>query len=388
MNAIRRAYRGENDFDFPKWSTRALVVSLLLVVVSVVSLATQQLELSLDFEGGSSWAVPSEDFDADDAGEVLAEFENTADARFQEATTAEGERVLRITSGVEDIDDATRVSTALAEAAGVDDGEVTATTIGPSWGADITRQAARSLILFTILVTAYLAWRLEPKMALGAMAAVVHDLVLTVGFYSVFQIEVTPATVIAFLTILGYSLYDTVIVFDRVKESVGRNARTGQNTYSAIMRRSLNEVLMRSINTSVTTVLPVVSMLVVGGFVFDEPLLSDFSVALGIGLVLGVYSSMFVAAPVTTLLKEREPRFKEIRARMQSRGMDPDDTRWRAAPGAPANAGAGAAAASASTGAPSKASPAAGGGRPGSAPPLGVNIGGHPPRPRKSRPKR
>jgi len=381
MNAIRRAYRGENDFDFPKWSKRALVVSLVLVIISVVSLVSQGLNLSLDFEGGSAWAVPSADFTTEQAREVLSDFDNTDDARFQEATTAEGDRVLRITSGVENIDDATQVAGALAQAAGVEPGDVTTTTIGPSWGADITRQATRSLILFTIIVTAYLAWRLEPKMALGAMAAVVHDLVLTVGFYSVTQIEVTPATVIAFLTILGYSLYDTVIVFDRVKESVGRNARTGQNTYSAIMRRSLNEVLMRSINTSLTTVLPVFSMLVVGGFIFDEPLLSDFSVALGIGLILGVYSSMFVAAPVTTLLKEREPRFKDIRARMEQRGLDPDDTRWRAAPGAAAASG-GRPAATA-TGAP-----ASGARSTATAPPLSVNVGGHPPRPRKSRPKR
>ena len=385
MNAIRRAYRGENDFDFPKWSMRALLVSLVLVVVSAISIFTQGLNLSLDFEGGSAWAVPAESFTTAEAREVLAGFEGTEGARFQEATTAEGEQVLRITSGVEDIDQATEVADALAEAAGVEPGDVTTTTIGPSWGDDITRQATRSLILFTIIVTAYLAWRLEPKMALGAMAAVVHDLVLTVGFYSLTRIEVTPATVIAFLTILGYSLYDTVIVFDRAKESVARNARTGQNTYSAIMRRSLNEVLMRSFNSSLTTVLPVLSMLVVGGFLFDEPLLSDFSVALGIGLVLGVYSSMFVAAPVTTLLKEREPRFKEIRTRMQQRGLDPDDTRWRAAPGS----------AAARSGPAPAAAPAAGAGpatsgarKPGSAPPLGVNVGGHPPRPRKSRPKR
>ena len=382
MNAIRRAYRGENDFDFPKWSKRMLVLSVVLVIVSIVSLVTQGLNLSLDFEGGSAWAVPADEFTSDEARDVLAEFEGTDDARFQEATTAEGEQVLRITSGVEDIDAATEVADALAEAAGVEPGEVTTTTIGPSWGADITRQATRSLILFTIIVTAYLAWRLEFKMALGALAAVVHDLVLTVGFYSVTRIEVTPATVIAFLTILGYSLYDTVIVFDRVKESVGRNARTGQNTYSAIMRRSLNEVLMRSINTSLTTVLPVFSMLLVGGFIFDEPLLSDFSVALGIGLILGVYSSMFVAAPVTTLLKEPEPRFKEIRARMEQRGLDPDDTRWRAAPGAAAAAGVRPSPAAAG------AAPASGTRSTGNAPPLSVNVGGHPPRPRKSCPKR
>lgn len=369
MSRLSRAYRGENDFDFPRWSRILLTISAVLVVASVVSLFTRGLELSLEFEGGSSWAVESREFDVDDATAVLEEFDAAEGAKFQAAETADGIRVLRITSQTDDVETGSRIADALAEAAGLESGSVTVTTIGPSWGDDITRQALQSLIWFTVLVAAYLAWRLEPKMALSAMAAVLHDVVITVGLYSIFGWEVTPATVIAFLTILGFSLYDTVVVFDRVKDGMHRYGRTGQYTYSMISRRSLNQSLMRCVNTSITTLLPIISMLVIGGYVFDQPLLVDFSLALIIGLMLGVYSSLFVAAPIETVLKEREPRWVEIRKRLVNKGVDVTDTRWHA-PTDPIAAAARA---------PRTAS------RPGDAPPLSVNVGGHPPRPRKSR---
>jgi preprotein translocase subunit SecF len=261
-------------------------------------------------------------------------------------------------------------------------------TIGPSWGADITRQAGMSLVWFLVLIGLYLAWRLEPKMALGALAAVLHDIIITVGIYSVFQIEVTPATVIAFLTILGYSLYDTVVVFDRLHEGLQRFGRTGQYTFDSIMRRSLNQSLMRCVNTSITTILPVLSMLLIGGLVFGEPLLSDFSLALVIGLFLGVYSSLFVAAPVTAMLKAREPRFRDIRDRLANKGVDVTDTRWHDPKAYTRAMTIGSTSASGSGAGPSGAEggkPVRGGSRPGEAPPLGVSVGGHPPRPRKSR---
>lgn len=370
MSRFARAYHGENDFDFPRWSRRMLVVSAVLVVISVVSLFTRGLELSLEFEGGSTWTVESQDFDRADAEPVLDEFDAAAGAKFQAAETADGTRVLRITSQVDDIDTGSRVANALAEAAGLEPGDVTVTTIGPSWGQDITRQALQSLIWFTILVAAYLAWRLAPKMALAAMIGVLHDVIITVGVYSVLGWEVTPATVIAFLTILGFSLYDTVVVFDRLKDGEHRYGRGGQYTYSMIMRRSLNQSLMRCVNTSVTTLLPIFTMLIVGGYLLDQPLLIDFSRALIIGLVLGVYSSLFVASPIETMLKEREQRWREIRKRLETKGVDVSDTRWH-------DKGA------VVTGAPVGASAAAV--RPGDAPPLSVKVGGHPPRPRKTR---
>jgi preprotein translocase subunit SecF len=373
VNALSRTYAGRQDVDFPTWSKRTLVVSIVLLLVSVVALVTRGLDLSIDFEGGSSWEVPSQDFGRSDAEAVLDRFEAAQGARFQEATTADGSRVLRISGQVDQVQVGAEVADALAEAAGVEPGEVTVTTIGPSWGEDITRQATQSLIWFMVLIGVYLAWRLEPKMAFAALCAVVHDIVVTLGIYALFQIEVTPATVIAFLTILGYSLYDTVVVFDRLHDGVLRHGKSGQYTYSMIMRRTLNQTLMRCVNTSVTTILPIMGMLVVGGIVFDQPLLSDFSLALVIGLLLGVYSSMFVAAPIVVLLKEREQRWRDVRERLRSRGLDPDDTSWPDDHKGPLGDAAPAAAA---------ARPAP---RAGEAPPLGVKVGGHPPRPRKSR---
>lgn len=371
MSRLMRAYRGGNDIDFPTWSKRALVVSAVLMVVAVGSLFVNGLALSLEFEGGSTWAVPSQDFDEGDARVVLAEFDAAGGAKFQAATTADGTRILRITSQVDDVATGSEVADALGEAAGLEVGEVTVTTVGPSWGDDITRQAVQSLIWFTILVAAYLAWRLEPKMALAAMLAVFHDVVLTVGLYSLLGWEVTPATVIAFLTILGFSLYDTVVVFDRTKDGEHRYGRTGQYTYTMIMRRSLNQSLMRCVNTSITTLLPIFSMMIVGGYLLNQPLLIDFSRALIIGLLLGAYSSLFIASPIEMLLKEREQRWGEIRKRLVNKGVDVTDTRWHD-PKTPVATVAGG-------GAPR---PAAGSG---DAPPLSVNVGGHPPRPRKSR---
>ena len=185
----------------------------------------------------------------------------------------------------------------------------------------------RSLVVFLVLITLYISWQLEWRMALAAIVGVVHDVVLTVGVYSVFGFEVTPATVISFLTILGYSLYDTIVVYDRLKENSARYDRGGQYTYRAIMRRSLNQVMMRSVNTTLVSLLPVISMLVIGAGVYGQVALRDFSLALLIGLASGAYSSIFVASPVLAWLKEREPKYVKIRQRAIDRG-DLDRAEW------------------------------------------------------------
>ncbi|MHB1137387.1 MAG: protein translocase subunit SecF [Microthrixaceae bacterium] len=375
MSALSDVYRGENDFDFPRsWKPLGLI-SLILIVGSLASLFTQGLNLSIDFEGGSVWEVPSDTLSPDQAEAVLADFGSGAGEKFQEATTADGVRVLRVSGRVDNLDESQKVAAALAEAADIPVTDVAVTTVGPSWGKDITRTARNSLVIFMVLVVAYIAWRLEPKMAISAVAAVFHDIILTVGFYSVFRIEVSPATVIAFLTILGFSLYDTIVVYDRLQENAVRLSRTGQYTYTAITRRSLNQVMMRSVNTTIVTLIPVLSMLVVGQYVFGEQTLGDFSLALLIGLASGAYSSLCVAAPLTAVLKEREPRYREIRERLVAKGLDPDDTRWHGVhvAGAPLPGSERPAAARSATTTGT------------SAPPLTTTIGGHPPRPRKKR---
>jgi len=334
-------YRERTDFNFPKLWPKTTVLSILLMGISLVSMvgipiycnATGSCDrpafnLSIDFEGGSVWEVPAKDFTEAQAQQVLAPYGPTAGEKFQQVTTGDGNEVLRISGRVADIGQSTKISNELATAAGLQPGDVTVSTVGPSWGDDITRQARLSLIVFLILVALYIAWRLEARMALAAILAMVHDVIITAGVYSVFQLQLTPATVIAFLTILGFSLYDTIVVYDRVQENAVRLGRGGRYTYTAIMRRSLNQVFMRSLNTTLVTVIPIIAMLVVGSFVFGQQTLADFSVALLIGLISGAYSSLFVAAPLTVWLKEREARWSEIRSKLEARGVDVSDTAW------------------------------------------------------------
>ncbi|UDY36166.1 protein translocase subunit SecF [Dermatobacter hominis] len=328
MGVVSDLYRGKNDFDFPRLWTRVGIVSAVLIIISIGSLFARGLNLSIDFEGGSIWEVPSEDFTEAQAREALAPFGDNTVERFQEATSSEGGRIAKVSGRVDSVEEGAKAADALAEAAGLEQGEVKVNTVGPSWGSDITSQARLSLIVFLVLVSAYIAWRLETRMAAAALVAVVHDIIITVGVYSVFQIEVTPATVISFLTILGFSLYDTIVVYDRVQENATRMSRTGQYTYTAIMRRSLNQVFMRSLNTTMVTIIPVLSILIVGQVVFGQETLGDFSLALLIGLISGTYSSLFVAPPLTAWLKEREPRWRQIRERLVAKGVDVADTSW------------------------------------------------------------
>ncbi len=169
--------------------------------------------------------------------------------------------------------------------------------------------------MFFLVIAGYLSFRFEWRMALAAIIAVVHDIIITVGVYAVTGFEVTPATVVAFLTILGFSLYDTVVVFDKVKDNQARLGTVRGDTYSAMVNRSLNQVLMRSINTSVVALLPVASLLFVGTYVFGGLALRDFALALFVGLLTGAYSSIFVATPILAWLKEREPRYRALRER-------------------------------------------------------------------------
>jgi preprotein translocase subunit SecF len=191
--------------------------------------------------------------------------------------------------------------------------------VGPTWGQEVSSKALRALLFFFVAIAGYLSLRFEPKMAVAAIAAVVHDILITVGAYAVTGFEVTPATVIAFLTILGFSLYDTVVVFDKVKENVAGLGSGGRDTYSGVVNRSMNEVLMRSLNTTFVAVLPVFSLLVVGSYLLGAVTIRDFALALFIGLLTGAYSSIFVATPLLALMKEREPRYQALRQRIAAR---------------------------------------------------------------------
>ena len=299
MSRLARMYRNDTDVDFPAYWKRVMAVSVAIALIGGISLLTRGLNLGLEFEGGAAWELPANGVSIDDARSTLDDL-GLADARIQT-----GDDVLRVRAEL-DTEDArvTDVTAALGELTGADPTEISVNTAGPSWGEEITDKAVQALIVFFIVIAIYITVRLRWEMAVGALAAVAHDLLITVGLYSIFQWDVTPATVIAFLTIMGYSLYDTMVVFDKVRDNELRMANSKLGP-TEVMNLSLNQVLMRSINTSITSLIPVLSVLVVGSLIMGAVALQEFALALLIGLMIGTFSSLFIAAPISTWLRER-----------------------------------------------------------------------------------
>lgn len=308
-----RLYHGETGIDFYGRRRRGFYVSLALIVISLASLFTRGINLGLDFEGGVAWQVPaSADFGADETRAVLdANGIETSNAKIQKLQSGSQE-FIRVQVGDQSIEVRQKVQQELAVAAGVESTEVSVSSVSSSWGRAITEKALRALVIFLVLVALYIAWRFEWRMAISAILAMAHDVLVSVGIYSVFGFEVTPATVVAFLTILGYSLYDTIVVFDKVQDNIKR-FEASRTPVADIVNVSTNQVLMRSINTSVAAILPVLSLLVLGSEILGAVALREFSIALLVGITTGAYSSIFIATPLLAVLKEREPRFKNLR---------------------------------------------------------------------------
>ncbi len=313
MSAIARLYRGENDYNFSKAWRFGMILSSILFVISIGSLATRGLNLGIDFKGGISWEVKAPNTSVEQTREVLCPI-GLCEAKVQVLNKTS----VRVQASAESVDKQNQVREALGKLAGVPANEVGVSTVGPTWGSEITGAAVRALIVFLVCILGYvtLTFRGEWKLAVGVVVAVIHDIVISVGVYSIFQFEVTPATVIAFLTILGYSIYDTVVVYDKVQENAARVGVASRMTYTEMMNLSMNQVLMRSINTSVVAVLPVLSTLIVGAFILGAVTLEEFAIALTVGLTIGAYSSIFVAAPVVVWMKEQEPRNRQLRERL------------------------------------------------------------------------
>jgi preprotein translocase subunit SecF len=307
-----RLYNGETTINFVGRRWWGFGLSIAAVVVTVLSLLFQGLNLGIDFEGGVAWEAPRvAGLDIDSSREVLESNKIPSDnAKIQILGSGDGER-LRIQVGNQESAVITAVTSDLADLAKVDDSEVSVSSVSSSWGRSITEKAIRALIVFFILVSAFISWRFEWKMAISAIAAVVHDVIISVGAYSLLGFEVTPATVIAFLTILGFSLYDTIVVFDKVQDNSVRFSGS-RVSFGDIVNISMNQVLMRSLNTSIAAVLPVLSLLVLGSGVFGAVALQEFALALFVGLLTGAYSSIFVATPLLAIMKQREPKYRTL----------------------------------------------------------------------------
>ena len=230
MSALRRLYRGENEIDFARWWKRGLILSAVLIVISLLSLFTRGLNLGIDFEGGVSVEGKAPGVSVSRAQSAMDDL-GISGAKIQII----GTDTLRVQVSADQEPKKDDIRQSLADLAGTQPTDFSVSTVGPSWGQEITRSAERALVIFLLFMLAYLSIRLEWKMAMGAVLAMIHDVIISVGVYSVLQLEVTPPTVIAFLTILGYSIYDTIVVFDKVKENQARPAIATRMTYTDLV---------------------------------------------------------------------------------------------------------------------------------------------------------
>jgi preprotein translocase subunit SecF len=310
-------YTGKRSIDFVGRQKTWYAVSAVMLVMAATGLFGRHLNLGLEFRGGSEFRVSSvtnmDNFESRGKSAI-----GTLDTGSDVVVTKLNTNTVRIQTEKFQNNLTDKVKTALAGEFKVGENKITASTIGASWGRSVSDKALTALIWFLVLVSIVLALYFRTwKMSLSALIALFHDLFITVGIYALAGFEVTPASVIGFLTILGYSLYDTVVVFDKVRENTLAAAGSGRLSFSQAANQAVNQTLVRSINTSVVALLPVASILFIGSFLLGPGTLLDLSLALFIGIAVGTYSSIFIATPVLADLREREPDMQKLKMRAE-----------------------------------------------------------------------
>jgi preprotein translocase subunit SecF len=310
-----RLYRGETSINFVGNRRRWYGLSGFFVLLSIGALAIQGLTLGIEFKGGSSFTVNTPNPSVAQAREAVESVGLASDPTIQLV----GNDKVRVQTQALEPAQNNAIQDALAAKFAVSLNDIDTQIIGPSWGKEITRKALYGLFGFLLVVMIYLAMALEPKMAISAIVAVIHDVFITVGIYALVGFDVTPATIIGFLTILGYSLYDTVVVFDRVRDNTKSISATSTKTYSQAVNLAVNQTIVRSANTSIVAILPVAAILFVGAGLLGAGTLKDLSLSLFIGLLVGTYSSLFIAPPFLAQLREREPAMQALAKRVQVR---------------------------------------------------------------------
>jgi preprotein translocase subunit SecF len=315
---LRRAldtYRG-HTIPHVRWvehRNRWFAISGVLILLSLGGLLLRGLNFSIDFEGGARITyTPAEPVGPELVQTTLQEH-GIDDAEVQ-VVNARSISIRTPSLTVEGVSGAEAIRRDLAEQAGIEPVDVNIEDVGPTWGGEISRKAAIGLAVVLAAITLYISLRFELKMAIGAIIALVHDVVITVGVYALSGREVTPETVIAVLTILGFSLYDTVVIYDKIKENLETQSLVARLGSDGVIDLSLNQVLMRSVNTSLVVLLPILSLLLFGG-----DTLRDFAFAMFVGVAIGVYSSVCLAAPLLAVLKKREARFRQLEQRLSDR---------------------------------------------------------------------
>jgi preprotein translocase subunit SecF len=312
VSLASRLYHGETSFDIIGRRRLWFTISAALVVISLVSLIVPGLNFGIDFKGGAVFRVqPTKPV-------TEAQVRHAVGSAAEIVQISETNPVQVIVQTEElPAAEVTRIRTELAQVGGVERNGVSTETIGSKWGSTVSRKAVIALLAFLVAVTIYVSLRMEFKMAVAALVALLHDLIITAGIFALSRFEVTPATVIALLTILGYSLYDTVVVFDKVRENTGSLSAMSRTTYSQATNLAVNQTVMRSLNTSLASLLPILGLLVVGNYLLGAETLKDLALALFVGVTAGAYSSIFLAPPLVAMWKEKEPRYAQLRARVE-----------------------------------------------------------------------
>jgi preprotein translocase subunit SecF len=317
-----RLYRGEVSLQIVGRRKMWYGVSGLILVISVISLAVRRLNFGVDFRGGSTFQFPGT-YSTGTQGLIsrIVSAAGGGSAQVTHVTPTLGHELpqWQVQTGILTSAQNNAVETALEKAFHIAQSNLVVTSVGATWGGQITDKAIEALVIFLVVIVIYLSIAFEWKMAVAAFTALLHDILITVGIYSLVGFSVSPTSVIGLLTILGYSLYDTVVVFDKVRENTAGLVTSQRSTYSDAANLALNQTLVRSLNTSLTALIPVASILFIGGGLLGTGTLNDLSLVLFVGMLSGTYSSLCIATPVLASLKEREPRYKNLATRVERR---------------------------------------------------------------------
>jgi len=312
-----RLYRGDVSINFVGRQRLWYAISGVFVLISAIALAVRGLNFSLEFTGGSSFTFPASSATNQNAISRVVTAAGGGDATVQYTSGTLHQWTVQTSTLTTAATQ--KVAAALEQAFHITQSSMSVQIVGPTWGGQITSKAIEALIVFLVVIVIYLSVAFEWRMAIAAFIALIHDIVITIGVYALTGFSVSPTSVIGLLTILGYSLYDTVVVFDKVRENTAGLLTTQRSTYSDAANLALNQTLVRSINTSLTALLPVASILFVGAGLLGAGTLKDLALVLFVGMLSGTYSSIFIATPVLADLKEREPQYRDLAAKVSRR---------------------------------------------------------------------
>jgi len=317
LNLVQKLYRGETRINFIGHRRRWYLASAVIVLVAVLSFVFRGFNYGIEFAGGTQFQIPitGTSITTTEVQDAFSAAGNEIADPPQKVGSGNTHQIVVKTESL-DPDKQQSVKQKVADDLHIKAGDITVQTVSSSWGHEITVKAIEGLIIFLIVVSIYISVRYQWRMAVGALVGLLHDLLIAAGVYSLVGFSITPSTIVGLLTILGFSLYDTVVVFDKVAENSKDILTTGRMTYSEAANLAVNQTLMRSINTSLISLLPVAGLLFVGVGILGVGTIEDLALILFVGLAAGAYSSLFLCTPVVVDLTEREPKYKALTKRV------------------------------------------------------------------------